>query len=107
MIQGLITLTVPTYEPKPYQGTLLLWAVIFFAVVINVVVSSMLSKFEGLILILHIVGFFAVLISMITLAPHSDASFVFTTFQNGGGWPTQGLSFFVGMIGNVFAFVGK
>jgi len=32
---------------------------------------------------------------------------VFTVFQNGGAWPTQGISFFIGLIGNVFAMFGK
>lgn len=31
---------------------------------------------------------------------------MFTEFSNGGGWPTQGLSFFVGLVGNVFAMFG-
>lgn len=31
---------------------------------------------------------------------------MFTSFYNGGAWPTQGLSFFVGLIGNVFAMFG-
>lgn len=107
LIQGLIALTVPSYNAQPFHGTLLFWAVIFFAVFINAVVSSMLPKFEGLILILHILGFFAILLPLTVLGPHGDAKFVFSTFANQGGWPTQGLSFFVGMIGNVFAFVGK
>ncbi|PQE06527.1 GABA permease protein [Rutstroemia sp. NJR-2017a WRK4] len=106
LIQGLIALTVPTYEPKGWQGTLLFWSVIFFAVFINAIVSSLLPKFEGLILVLHIVGFFIILIPLIILAPHDTAENVFTVWLNGGGWPTQGVSFFVGLIGNVFAFVG-
>ena len=107
LIQGLIALTVPSYNPQPYQGTLLFWAVIFFAVFINAVVSSTLPKFEGLILILHILGFFAILLPLIILGPHGDTESVFNTFNNQGGWSSQGLSFFIGMIGNVFAFVGK
>ncbi|KUJ19903.1 uncharacterized protein LY89DRAFT_580511, partial [Mollisia scopiformis] len=106
LIQGLIALTVPGYTPKGYQGTLLFWAVIFFAVFINTVISSTLPKFEGLILILHLIGFFGILITLIILGPHGSTSFVFRTWLNEGGWPTQGLSFFVGLIGNVFAFVG-
>lgn len=107
MIQALIIMTVSSYEPQPYQGTLLSWAVAAFCVFINVLASVWLPRFESLILVLHIAGFFAILIPVVVLGPHSDASTVFTTFQNGGGWPTQGLSFFVGMIGQVFAFVGK
>lgn len=107
LIQGLIALTVPGYNFMSWHGTLLYWAVIFFAVLINTVISNLLPKFEGLILILHIIGFFVILIPLITLAPHGSASDVFTTFLNQGNWPSQGLSFFIGLTGNAFAFVGK
>jgi choline transport protein len=107
MIQGLITLNSSTYDPKPYQVTLLLWAAIFFAVFINTVVSSALPKVEGLMLILHVLGFFGILIPLVYLSPKTDASTVFTTFLNEGGWQTQGLSFMIGLIGPVFNFLGE
>lgn len=67
----------------------------------------MLPKLEGMILVLHIVGFFAILITLVTFGgDHGDASAVFTEFRNGGGWPTQTLSWFVGLIGFVFSFAG-
>ena len=31
----------------------------------------------------------------------------FTEISNGGAWPAQGLSFFIGLIGSVFAMFGK
>ncbi|OAA50750.1 Amino acid/polyamine transporter I [Beauveria brongniartii RCEF 3172] len=98
MIQGMIAMNnVETYVPQPYQGTLLFWAIMLFAVFINAIVSSVLPKFEGLILILHVLGFFAILIPMLSLGYHGDPQQVFTEFRNGGGWPTQGLSFMVGV----------
>lgn len=106
LIQGLIALTVPDYSPKSWHGTLLFWAVVFFAVFINTVVSGLLPKFEGLILILNLIGFFGIMIPLVVLGKHSEPADVFTVFMNGGGWPTQGLSFFVGLLGNVFAFIG-
>ncbi|OKL57711.1 hypothetical protein UA08_06903 [Talaromyces atroroseus] len=106
LIQGLIVMNSSTYDPKPYQVTLLLWAAIFFAVFINTVVSSALPKVEGLMLILHILGFFGILIPLVYLAPHTDATTVFTTFLNEGGWATTGLSFMVGLVGPVFNFLG-
>ncbi|KAF7920719.1 hypothetical protein BELL_0233g00180 [Botrytis elliptica] len=108
IIQGLIVLTVPSYAASEtsWQGTLLYWAAIFFAVFINTVVSSLLPKFEGLILVLHVLGFFSILIPLVVLAPHDSAKDVFTGWLNEGNWSTQGLSFFVGLIGNVFAFLG-
>lgn len=40
------------------------------------------------------------------MAPHDSAANVFTVFLNEGGWPTQGLAFFVGLLGTVFSFLG-
>lgn len=66
----------------------------------------MLPRFEGFILVLHIIGFFAILIPLVTMADHGNANEVFTDFLNLGGFPSQGLSFFVGMVGCIFAFAG-
>ena len=107
MIQGLVILNHPDYEPKRYHGTLLCWAVIVVAVFVNTVISSLLPMIEGVILIFHILGFFAVLISLVYLSPHGTVADVFTTSLNEGKWPTQGLSYCVGFIGNVATFVGE
>ena len=96
----------PGHTPKGWQNTLLAWAVLAFAVLINTIASSSLAQFEGLILVLHIVGFFAVLIPLTYLAPHASAQDVFRTFLNTGGWDTQAYSFFIGLVGAVYAFVG-
>ncbi|KAI8665388.1 hypothetical protein FALCPG4_008268 [Fusarium falciforme] len=106
MIQGLVTFTTPSYNAQTWQGTLMLWMCVLIAVFINTVVSSMLPKLEGMILILHIIGFFAVLITLVTFGAHGDAKSVFLEFRNEGMWPTQGLSWFVGLLGCVFSFAG-
>ncbi|KAG9250109.1 amino acid/polyamine transporter I [Emericellopsis atlantica] len=106
MTQGLVTFLVPSYDAKTWQGTLMLWLCIFIAVVINTVVSSMLPKLEGMILVLHILGFFGVMITLVTFGANGDAADVFLTFRNEGMWPSQGLSWFVGLLGCVFSFVG-
>lgn len=107
LIQGLVSMTDASYAPKNWHATLLFWAVLLFCIFINVVVSSLLPKFEGLILILHIVGFFAVLIPLVKLGPTESAREVFTGFNNEGNFSSMGLSFFVGLTGNAFAFLGK
>ncbi|KAK2598596.1 hypothetical protein N8I77_011994 [Diaporthe amygdali] len=109
MIQGLILLNHPSYlsNMENWHGTLLFWAVVLTAFSINTVFGKLLSKFEGFILVLHILGFFAVLLPMVWLSTEkSDAQAVFATWYNLGGWQTQGLSFCVGILGNVFAFLG-
>lgn len=106
LIQGLIVLTQSSYKPKPWHTTLLFWAVALFSVGINSVGGKLLPRFEGFILILHILGFFAILIPLTYMADHGSAHEVFTQFLNLGEFPSQGLSFFVGMVGCIFAFAG-
>ena len=106
LIQGMIGLHNPAYEPKGWQGTLLLWAVILLAVTVNTAVASVLPKIEGFILILHVLGFFAILIPLVYLSKPVPAQQVFTLFLNQGGWPSQGLSFFVGLNGLAYSFLG-
>ncbi|KAF4627810.1 hypothetical protein G7Y89_g10344 [Cudoniella acicularis] len=106
LIQGISALNSSTYSPQPWQATLLVWAVVIVAVFVNTVISSLLPKIEGLVLILHVLGFFAILIPLISMGPHGDASDVFTVFVNGGAWPTMGVSFMIGMVSTVWNFLG-
>ncbi|KAI1370479.1 putative GABA transporter [Hypoxylon crocopeplum] len=96
MLQGIIVLTNPTYVPENWHTVLIIWLATLFAVMINTTSSRVIAKFEGGILILHLAGFFGVLIPMVYFAPHNDPKEVFTTFLNTGGWSTDGLSFWVG-----------
>lgn len=107
MIVALIQLNHENYIPELWHGTLLFWAFVVVAVFINTVTSSILPKIETFMLVVHVVGFFAVLIPVVHLAPDkASAHDVFTQFSNGGAWPSQGLSFFIGLVGNVFAMFG-
>lgn len=105
-IQGLITLTNSTYKPHPWHTVLLFWASTVFTIVMNTIVGKFLPKFEGSILIIHILGFFAILLPLAILGSHQDPSEVFKIFLNTGHWPTQGLSFMIGLIGSVYTFTG-
>lgn len=77
-------------------------------------------------LVVHVLGFFAILIPLVYVSPplgnsissgetellqmapqKASAHDVFTVFSNGGAWPSQGLSFFVGLIGTVYAMFGE
>ncbi|KAI0893406.1 putative GABA permease [Annulohypoxylon nitens] len=95
LLQSIIIMLKPDYAPQSWQTMLFFWAILGFAVFINTVASKTLAYFEGLTLVLHILGFLGILIPLVCLSPHNDASF-FTTFVNGSGWSTQSLSFMVG-----------
>jgi amino acid transporter len=106
MIQGLITLNNPNYVPHGWHGTLLVIAVTAFCILFNTVLAKRLPMVEGLVLMIHILGFFAVLIPLWVLAPRASASDVFTTFLNLGGWSSTGLAFFVGLLSPVYTLIG-
>jgi choline transport protein len=102
-----VVLNNPDYSPTRWQGTLIAFAVISAGLFINTVLVKWLPKLEGLIMIIHVLGFFAIIIPLIYLAPHTTASEVFTVFNNGGGWSSDGISFFVGLTTSVFSLLGK
>ena len=77
-----------------------------FCVLFNTRLANILPHVEGIGLAMHIVGFFAILVPLIYLAPHADASHVFTSFRNDGMWPTQGIAFLVSLNAAVFDFLG-
>ena len=65
MIEALIQLNHPDYVPQQWHGTLLFWATVIVAVFINTVTSTVLPKIEAFILVVHVIGFFAVLIPVV------------------------------------------
>jgi choline transport protein len=76
-------------------------------VFINVFISGALPTIEVVVLIVHILGFFGILVPLVYLTPtHNSAKQIFSTFHNEGAWSTQTLAFFVGLQGNALAFVG-
>jgi choline transport protein len=62
---------------------------------------------EAILLLIHIAGFFAILIPLWTLAPRANAKDVFTTFNNGGGWNSEGTSALVGILTAVISLTGS
>lgn len=107
LIQGMLVLNYPdTYVFQKWHGTLLLYAVIAVTLVINTYLASWLPKIEGLMFILHILGFFGILIPLTYLGPHGSVKDVFHSFVNDGQWGNQALSFFVGISTSVYAFLG-
>ncbi|PWY92298.1 amino acid transporter [Aspergillus heteromorphus CBS 117.55] len=104
--QGLLVLNYPHYDFQRWEGTLLMWAALIICVLVNSIGAKLLPKIEGLILILHTMGFFAILIPLVYLAPHKDAEFVFGTFINSSGWQNAGLTWLIGLMGTNLPFIG-
>lgn len=105
-MQGLIALNVESYVWHNWHGTLLAIGVIIFSIVFNTFLASRLPLIEGCILILHIVGFFAIIITLWVMAPRGKADVVLLTFTNNGGWETTGLSSMIGLLAPVAVLIG-
>ncbi|KAL9081129.1 MAG: hypothetical protein Q9159_007419 [Coniocarpon cinnabarinum] len=93
------------YSPKLWHATLLTYAAVVVAILCTALVGEQLPRVENGLLVVYVLGFFGVLVSIVSLAPHGSAKDVFATFLNEGGWSTQTLSVFVGLPGNAFAFL--
>ena len=106
ILQGIVVLGQPDYTPQAWHTLLIMWAISLFSVLVNSTTGRALARFEGVVLIVHLVGFFCVLIPMVYLGRHNDPATVFTTFLNEGGWPTQGLSFLVGFPSGATSLIG-
>ncbi|KAL9596792.1 MAG: hypothetical protein Q9219_005551 [cf. Caloplaca sp. 3 TL-2023] len=106
IVQGLITLHDETYEPQQWHGTLLVIAAVAIAIAINVFLSKSLPMAEYLILVLHIVGLFAIIIPLLTMAPKNSARVALLEVTNSGGWSTTGTSFMVGLLTALASMMG-
>lgn len=105
-IQGLLILNYPTYGYERWHTTLLTFAVATFSLFFNTLLAKKLPLLEGIVLFVHIFGFFAILIVLWVMGPKGDAAEVFTTFNNYGGWSNQGTSALVGIFGLILSLLG-
>ncbi|KAH8807096.1 amino acid/polyamine transporter I [Xylogone sp. PMI_703] len=105
IIQGLIALNVEGYVWHNWHGTLLTIAVIVFSIVFNTVLAARLPLIEGTVLLLHLAGFFAIIIPLWVMAPRAH-SHVLLEFTNNGGWSSTGLSAMVGLTSPMSVLIG-
>ncbi|KAJ5669389.1 hypothetical protein N7462_010459 [Penicillium macrosclerotiorum] len=106
IIQGLIVLNHPEYNFQRWHGTLLVIAISTFSILFNTFLAKNLPFVEGLILIIHVIGLFAIIIPLWVLAPRNNAHAVFTTFNNGGGWDSAGTATLVGLSTTITSMLG-
>lgn len=105
-IQGLVVLNHPDYVPQRWHGSLIAISLVLFSLLNNTVLAQKLPLIEGVILILHIGGFIAILVPLWVLAPLSSAHNVFTSFNDGGDWHSTGLAVLVGILSPQLALIG-
>lgn len=106
MVQSLIGLNNPSYTFPAWQCTLLMYAVLALCLFVNTALVKLLPGLEGLILILHVLGFFAIMIPIIYLAPISSNHFVWADFTNYSGYSSSGVSWLIGQSASAILFIG-
>ncbi|ORY09606.1 amino acid permease-domain-containing protein [Clohesyomyces aquaticus] len=105
-IQGLIILNKASYTPKSWHGTMLIWAILLVCLLFNTFFSRKLPLVEGIIVVLHVAGFFAVMVTLWVMADRAPADTVFKVFTDNMGWGNIQLSVMVGLVGAASCFVG-
>lgn len=66
---------------EAWQVTLVVFLFIFLCVGFNIFFAHQLPLAEGIILFVHVFGFFAFLLVLWIMADHTDTTTVFTTFK--------------------------
>ena len=105
--QALVELNYPGYKPHVWHATLMFYALISLSVFVTTAGARVFPKFEAIVLTLHVAGFFAILITIVYLAPKNSASKVFHNFINGGEFETDAQSWLVGTVSVMFLFIGR
>jgi len=108
IIQGLIALNNDSYDPKRWQGTLLIFAAVIGIAAFNVFAAKHLPLAEGIFVTCHFFAFFPVIITLLVMAPKQSSHDVFASFtDNGAGWPSLGLTVMVGQVSTMFVVLGS
>jgi choline transport protein len=106
-LQGLIVLNnLDTYICESWHGTLLTIAVILFVSIFNTLLAVRLPMVEGVLLVLHLGGIFAIIIPLWVMAPRGNVKDTILTFTTTAGWPDVSLASLIGMVSVIGILVG-
>ena len=67
--------------------------------------AARLPLIEGTVLILHLAGFFAIIVPLWVMAPRAHPS-ILLDFSNNGGWSTTGVSAMIGLTSPMSVLIG-
>ncbi|CEI66168.1 hypothetical protein FVEN_g4431 [Fusarium venenatum] len=104
--QSLIIINDSSYIPERWQGLLFYWAVLIYALVLNVWGHRTLPWHNYVSGIIHVLGFVIVVVVLGVMAPKNTSSFVFKEVTNQSGWSDDGVSWLVGLLSTVYPFLG-
>ncbi|KAF5662828.1 HNM1-choline permease [Fusarium circinatum] len=97
MVQGLISLSNPSYQAERWHATLIYIGILIYCAMLNVIGEKVLPTANFISGALHILGFLAVLIALGVTSKKNTSGYVFTTTFNNTNW-SDGVAWIVGMI---------
>lgn len=107
VIQGLIVLNNPDrYVYQAWHGTLLTIAVVMFALAVNALLGVRLPAIQRVFIVLHVVGFLAIVITLWVMAPHGNAKDTLLHFTSTSGWDNTGLASMIGVVNPIGSLCG-
>ena len=91
-IISLIATCNPDFAAQGWQFALFTMAFVSFAILFNMFAINKLLLVEGLVVIIHLFGFFAFVVIFWVMGPRNSASETFLTFTDANGWGSSGLA---------------
>ncbi|PYI06035.1 amino acid permease [Aspergillus sclerotiicarbonarius CBS 121057] len=102
-IQGLLVQNYPSYVPQGWHGTLLVIAVLFIPLLVNIFARRLLAPVEVLSGVIHILSYPAIMVVMIVLGQRHTNEFVWTEFvTDQSGWHNDGVIYSIGLLTAAF-----
>ncbi|KAI7278009.1 amino acid transporter-like protein [Hortaea werneckii] len=103
---GLAVLGNADYDMQPWHTTLLTIGIAGFCTLFNVSFADRLPLVETVMLVLHVLGVFAICILLWIMAPKSSASETIVKFTSNGGWQDLGLASTIGVVPMIGMLIG-
>ncbi|KAK5130278.1 hypothetical protein LTR08_002238 [Meristemomyces frigidus] len=105
-IIALIATVNADYLAKSWHSALLTIAFVLFAIIFNMFAINKMPLIEGLVVIIHLFGFFAFVVVLWVTGPRAPGSETFTTFSDEYGWGNPGLAMLVAVVGPASSMIG-
>lgn len=105
LLQASVSVVYPDYTPTNWQSTLIVVAIAVFVCVTNIWGAKAMPLLQNIMLMVHVLGFLAIIIVFWVLSPRMTPRTTLTEFKNGGGWKSTGLALMVGQLSAVYACI--
>ncbi|KAM3413874.1 hypothetical protein BST61_g10548 [Cercospora zeina] len=106
-IQGIMSLRDPHYVRLKWHSVLLIIAIVMSTLAFNTVLLRKLPTFEGVMFVVYVFGFIAVLTVLWVMGDRASARSTLTEFTDYSGWGSNGVATWVGTSGANGALIGS